>query len=237
MLFSNDSVAACLNDQFECSWESVRPVVRCEIDFGDGRKLTRTLNGNVAIYLCTHRGEVFDVIPGLIEPEALLARLKVAVGFDAALAALPASARAEAVRRYHQALEGHEGASDAELKRIAESVRRIPDMSKRMIEQPIKDALKAAARLIEAPTVRDASKHVVEFPIKKAIQDSLDEDTVYNTKKREPRVHALLAKRPLETPSSLTKTVYKEVLDFDLDDPWLGLAPYVLGGEPGRHEP
>ncbi len=53
----------------------------------------------------------------------------------------------------------------------------------------------------------------------------------------DPRLHALLADHPFEQPSFYTKKLYKDVLDVDLDDPYLGLAPYVLGGEPGRHSP
>ncbi len=40
--------------------------------------------------------------------------------------------------------------------------------------------------------------------------------------------------RGAEPPRPLTKVVFETILDVDLDDPYLGPAPYVLGGEPGR---
>ena len=42
------------------------------IDFGNGHKIRRTLNGNVATYVCAPDGRVVDVIPGLNSPEAYL---------------------------------------------------------------------------------------------------------------------------------------------------------------------
>ena len=43
-----------------------------EIDFGNGRKLKRTVNGNIATYVCSPDGRVLDIIPGLNSPEAYL---------------------------------------------------------------------------------------------------------------------------------------------------------------------
>lgn len=47
--------------------------------------------------------------------------------------------------------------------------------------------------------------------------------------------HGFLASRVLQPPSALTLDVYRELLHVDLADPYLGLAPDVLGGEGGRH--
>ena len=65
--------------------------------------------------------------------------------------------------------------------------------------------------------------------------DFLVHDTEYNRRVRNPQVRAMLAARPLSTPAALTEELYRDVLDVDLADPYLGLAPYVLGGEDGRH--
>src|SRR5262245_58426354 len=64
-----------MGNDFECAWQSVRPVPRVTIDFGDGRTLERTLHGNVATFFCTAEGRVFDVAPGVGTPEDFLARL------------------------------------------------------------------------------------------------------------------------------------------------------------------
>ena len=240
MLFSDKEIASLLDERFACSWESVHPVVRCEIDFGDGRKLSRTLNGNVATYLCTSEGEVFDIVPGVGTREAFLARLRLALRFHEELAALAPGTRRDSARRYHETMKDKEGSSPAEIARTAEAVRRAPDLSKRLVEQRIKDSMKGAAELLLARAElskpsklerrEDVSKRVVERPVK----DTLHEDTEFNHEERAPRLHALLARRAFETPGELTKTVYRDVLEVDLDDPYLGLAPYVLGGDVGR---
>ncbi len=51
-------------------WQSVRPVPRVTIDFGDGRKLERTLTGNSAHYVLASDGTPLDVLPGLYSPLA-----------------------------------------------------------------------------------------------------------------------------------------------------------------------
>lgn len=85
------------------------------------------------------------------------------------------------------------------------------------------------------PAVRvDVSKAAVEQPVKHAM-GTLEGDTEFNRRERYPRAHRLLARTGLVPPTELTKIVYREILDVDLDDPYLGLAPYLMGGEGGRH--
>ena len=64
-----------INNNFEPVWESVRPVPIVTIDFGNGTKITRTLHGNIATYLCNARGTVFDILPGIYEPGEYLNQL------------------------------------------------------------------------------------------------------------------------------------------------------------------
>ena len=51
VLYPNDEVQAVLHDRFVLHWQSVRPVPTVTIDFGDGRKLERTLTGNSIHYI------------------------------------------------------------------------------------------------------------------------------------------------------------------------------------------
>ena len=76
MLFSNEVVAQYINENFEPTWESVRPVPQVTIDFGNGKVIRRTLHGNVATYACAADGRVLDVLPGIYEPRTYVARLK-----------------------------------------------------------------------------------------------------------------------------------------------------------------
>jgi hypothetical protein len=65
----------------------------------------------------------------------------------------------------------------------------------------------------------------------------LAEDTAFNRAHRYAAVHAMLAAAPLTSPRGLTGPLFRELLHVDLDDPFLGLAPDVVGGRLGRHGP
>ncbi len=75
-LYSNDEISQLLRDKFILHWKSVRPVPKVTIDFGDGRKLERTLTGNSIHYVLDSDGNVIDAIPGLYGPQAFLRILK-----------------------------------------------------------------------------------------------------------------------------------------------------------------
>ena len=123
--------------------------------------------------------------------------------------------------------------------------------AKGMVEEPIKDTLSAAFELKQE--VRDVveqqlnppamGKLLVESPLKKAIRDPVDDqaalrmDTERNQTESQFKVHELLVTQPMSQPSAFTRAVYKNILHTDLDDPYLGLAPLVMGGEVGRDAP
>jgi len=67
-LYSDESVASLLRDDFILYWHSVRPVPRITIEFGDGRKIQQTITGNSAHYLLSPDGAVLDALPGLYSP-------------------------------------------------------------------------------------------------------------------------------------------------------------------------
>jgi hypothetical protein len=69
-LYSNKKLSDFLRTNFVLHWQSVRPVPRVTIDFGDGRRLERTLTGNSAHYVLASDGTPLDVLPGLYSPLA-----------------------------------------------------------------------------------------------------------------------------------------------------------------------
>lgn len=75
ILYSNAEVAKMLQDRFILHWQSVRPVPRVTIDFGDGRKLERTVTGNSIHYILDSEGRTIDALPGLYGPQAFLRAL------------------------------------------------------------------------------------------------------------------------------------------------------------------
>jgi hypothetical protein len=82
-------------------WQSVRPVPRVTIDFGDGRKLERTLTGNSAHYVLTSHGEPLDVLPGLYAPKAFLGWLTRSQELHNEYLAVDETQRPETLTRYH----------------------------------------------------------------------------------------------------------------------------------------
>ena len=75
ILYSNAQVSSMLRQKFILYWESERPAPRVTVDFGDGRKLERTLTGNSIHYILDSNGRVVDALPGLYGPGAFLRSL------------------------------------------------------------------------------------------------------------------------------------------------------------------
>ena len=86
VLYPNAEVSAVLRDRFVLHWQSVRPVPTVTIDFGDGRKLERTLTGNSIHYILDSQGRPVDALPGLYGPQAFLRGLTNAETFFKSLA-------------------------------------------------------------------------------------------------------------------------------------------------------
>ena len=74
-LYANKEISDYLRDNFVLHWQSVRPVPRVTVDFGDGRKLERTITGNSAHYVLDAAGRPIDALPGLYGPQAFRAWL------------------------------------------------------------------------------------------------------------------------------------------------------------------
>lgn len=89
-LYANAEVSKYLRDHFIMHWQSERPVPRITVDFGDGRKIERTITGNSIHYVLTAGGHVIDALPGLYGPQAFLKGVADAEGAAATYARLRA---------------------------------------------------------------------------------------------------------------------------------------------------
>jgi hypothetical protein len=69
-LYANSEIADLLRTRFILHWESVRPVPVLTVDYGDGRKLVRTITGNSAHFVLDADARPLDVLPGLYGPSA-----------------------------------------------------------------------------------------------------------------------------------------------------------------------
>jgi hypothetical protein len=102
-LYANREVSAYLRDHFVLHWSSERPVPRVTIDYGDGRKIERTITGNSAHYVLDADGNVLDVLPGVYAPSAFRAELKGGLALAERTRGKTADDRARMIADYHRA--------------------------------------------------------------------------------------------------------------------------------------
>ena len=88
-IYANKQIATVLKDRFILHWQSVRPAPRITIDFGDGRRIERTITGNSLHYLLDIEGRPLEVLPGLCGPGPFLGWLEESYGLFARLHATP----------------------------------------------------------------------------------------------------------------------------------------------------
>ena len=260
-MLSDANVLQFLNEQVVPCWESLRPVPKVSIDFGDGRKLTRTLQGNTVMYLCYADGRVVDALPGVYTPADFLAQVNQGLAFMREKGNNPTW---EQVQAWHQAQTG--AAVQSEMMRIM--------VSKRKVESPLLNALgakidlkTALAPAAQGQTVLAPGDVKVAFEaLSSRIEDvskqpssaeqltasyrntpadqrpSAEEmgrqavaaDSRTNVQLLRPAVHLLFATyAALPTVDTCKDDVYKRVLHVPIDDPSLGLADVLVPGTPG----
>jgi len=97
LLYANQEVSSVLRQRFVLHWQSVRPVPRVRVDFGDGRVLERTITGNSIHYVLDAEGRPLDAIPGLWSPRGFLAEVLRGEALSRQLAGLDKPNRASAL--------------------------------------------------------------------------------------------------------------------------------------------
>jgi len=75
-LYPSEEINRLLKDRYILHWESFRPAPRVTIDFGDGRKLERTITGNSIHYVLNSDGQVIDALPGMYNASTFAAELR-----------------------------------------------------------------------------------------------------------------------------------------------------------------
>lgn len=103
-LYANEQVSRLLRESFILHWQSVRAVPKVTIDFGDGRKMERTVTGNSIHYVLDSDGRLIDALPGMYGPGAFSHELVRSISVATDLASFGTDEEREtALRRYHQA--------------------------------------------------------------------------------------------------------------------------------------
>jgi hypothetical protein len=240
-LFSRDRVADYVNANFEPVWESLRPVPIVRIDFGNGNVLTRTLHGNILTSVCTADGQVLDALPGIYAEDTYLDRLDQLRLLHRYALAAPAEARAARVQAYHRT-QAELLAKDQTPARFVQA-KRIAPLTKAVIERPVQVVLVSAtvAATMEGGGPNQAAPQPPAAPPATARENvsgwrELAEDTRLNESTRRRQVHELLAEAGLVRPEKVTRPIYKDVLQADLDDPYLGLGKALFETYPFARE-
>jgi hypothetical protein len=101
-LYANTELGKFLRDSFVLHWSSERPVPRITIDFGNGKKLERTITGNSIHYVMDADARVIDGLPGLYAPAVFEAELKKSLALHAKLAPLQGREREMALSEAHR---------------------------------------------------------------------------------------------------------------------------------------
>src|SRR5690242_15815209 len=125
VLYSNAEVAAILRERFVLHWQTERPVPVITIDYGDGRKLERTITGNSIHYVLDTDGQPIEALPGLYGPQAFLRRLADAEGLFKSIAGKSDKEKEIAERSYYVA--SNNKLSLAWVKDIAGTGGKVPD--------------------------------------------------------------------------------------------------------------
>jgi hypothetical protein len=162
-LYANAEISSILREHFILHWKSVRPAPKVTIDFGDGRKLERTLTGNSIHYVLTPAGDVVDALPGLYGPKAFLQQVRRGHELAKRLMKLPATEREGALSAHHQAqLDRLASEWQADLVRTGLSsalAANLPQVAAAPAQPPAANAAAAIARpkaIVEARLVRAA---------------------------------------------------------------------------------
>ena len=103
VLYPDAAVSRALREEFVLHWQSVRPVPRLTVDFGDGRTLETTITGNSIHYVLTPDGQPVDALPGLWGAQAFLDELERGGRLAREVASLPPEARRDRLATHHAA--------------------------------------------------------------------------------------------------------------------------------------
>jgi hypothetical protein len=154
-LYSNPEIAKLLRDKYVLHWQSVRPVPKITIDFGDGRKVQQTITGNSIHYILDKTGRPIDGLPGLYAPQAFKRHLDRGAEFVAKYHQLADRDRQNALDTYHQ----------TQLTNLQANWKR--DLDKLGVNIPLPTSIKS---LNTPPTATEAggvavAKSAIESPI------------------------------------------------------------------------
>ena len=101
IIYADETVSSYLRENFVLHWQSVRPVPKMTVDFGDGRVLKTTITGNSVHWILAPDGRPVDALPGLYGSRAFLAGVQRAAAVAERFRQLPAAEGSRLLADYH----------------------------------------------------------------------------------------------------------------------------------------
>ena len=195
LLYPEPHVQRVLRDEFVLHWQSLRPVPKVTLDFGNGRTLVRTLTGNSLHAVLRSDGTPVDAVLGLLSADAFVDALR-----RAGPIAQTSDGR-ELERAHAEAL-----ANPPKLPDVKVAPDRLRDAStiavtKHAVESPILAQLRALERTLAEDTRTN------ELELHPRLH------------------RAFVEGAPWSNADEMVAWIYEELFRMPPDDPWLGLAP------------
>ncbi len=256
MLFSHAGLTAFINEHFEPTWISVAAVPVITIEFGNGESFQRTLHGNIATYVTLSDGTTTDVIPGIHAVQPYREMLQAALDLTTRIAKLPKGYQPSAIRLHHENQASASSFTATLKENQPGGYQASAPNTDAFFDDPGSSQTRSAPESGTDPPLKTISKGRIEgrlenvlstrnwtVPSKPTIEEPANEpslgrpgatqsidlrlDSINNALFRRPLAHGLLARSNKLDVDSLTKHVYSELLDIDLEDPYMGLG-FVL---------
>jgi hypothetical protein len=242
-LYPNPLVRDLLAGQFVLHWQSVRAVPIVTIDFGDGRKLQRTITGNSLHLVLDAEGRPVDVIPGLYTAGMFARNLVAAHPVALQCATLTESEFTRRRCEYHTdrlktlSAAWDESRQQAGLPALGVGIEHSAEIwnqaAKLAGAEPVLVAETQQAVAEHAPPANVAgrlavTKAVAEAPVMRLVRNVsriINEDSLRNEYHLHVRIHQWFAMgMPIPPREQLVAHVYSEMFLSPLNDPWYGLS-------------
>lgn len=205
-------------------WQNVRPAPKVTIDFGNGKRLERTLKGSTIVYVCRPDGAVVDAYPGVYTADDFLSLL--------------AETRPQQTRSPLQVLAWHR--SQASTPALAAGPVELT-ASKAVVQAPLASMLenrRAApsgefSDMSALPVTRGDVAERLGLPPEASGGAIVAADSRRYRNSTRAATHRLIGGfQGLPTPDQCLKPLFKDILKVPIDDPYLGLKDESIPGTP-----